>query len=232
MAKNYAPVLSGSGDNDYARYMRTDALLSLQRQPEEMLHRDELLFQSVHQSTELWLKLAGFELAGAIDAITGPGDLETAVGLLARASLAMVQVTYQLEMLGHIAPADFQVLRPALGHGSGFESPGWRSVRDQSERLNTVFMKLVVDQDIDLVSLYRGKQSAPLYRLVEAMVEWDDRVSLWRARHYKVAVRTLGHDVIGTKGTPVDHLSQILNHKFFPELWKVRTELTERSPLG
>src|SRR5262249_38754629 len=152
--------------------------------------------------------------------------LDMAVELLARASLAMVQITCQLEMLRHIAPSDFQVFRPALGNGSGFESPGWCSVRQQGERLNFAFMKLMGDQDIDLLTLYRGKQSAPLYRLAEAMVEWDERVSLWRARHYKVAVRTIGHSSIGTKGTPVDYLARLLNHKFFPELWKVRTDLT------
>src|SRR5882762_2098973 len=136
MAKDYSPILSGSGENDYTRYMRTDALLALQRKPEEMLHRDELLFQSVHQSTEIWLKLASFEVAGAIQALADEGDLEAGIALLARASLAMVQITCQLEMLRHIAPSDFQVFRPALGNGSGLESPGWRSVRHQSERLN------------------------------------------------------------------------------------------------
>jgi tryptophan 2,3-dioxygenase len=229
MTKDYSPILSGPGENDYTRYMRTDALLALQRNPDEMLHRDELLFQSVHQSTEIWLKLASFEIAGAIHAVGDDGDLEAAIDLLARASLAMVQITCQLEMLRHIAPSDFQRFRPALGNGSGFESPGWRSVRDQSERLNAAFIKLVADQNTDLLSLYRGKKSVPLYRLAEALVEWDERVSLWRARHYKVAVRTIGHSSVGTKGTPVDHLGRLLNHKFFPELWKVRTDLTALS---
>ena len=229
MAKDYSPILSGPGENDYTRYMRTDTLLALQRRPEEMLHRDELLFQTVHQSTEIWLKLACFEVAGAIQVIAEDEDLEAAIELLARASLAMVQITCQLEMLRHIAPSDFQIFRPALGNGSGFESPGWRSVRHQSEQLNDVFMKLVADERTDVLSVYRGKQSAPLYRLAEAMVEWDERVSLWRARHYKVAVRTIGHSSVGTKGTPVDHLGRLLNHKFFPELWKVRTDLTALS---
>ena len=40
-AKDYSvPVLDGAGDNDYARYMCTDALLSLQRRPDEVIHRD------------------------------------------------------------------------------------------------------------------------------------------------------------------------------------------------
>ena len=45
------------GASDYERYLRTDELLSLQKPPEERVHHDELLFQTVHQSSELWLKL-------------------------------------------------------------------------------------------------------------------------------------------------------------------------------
>ncbi|WP_433709817.1 hypothetical protein ACQP2U_25550 [Nocardia sp. CA-084685] len=68
--KDYSQqILSGEGDNDYARYMRTDRLLDLQRRPDESVHRDELLFQIVHQSTELWLKLACAELCKAAEDI-------------------------------------------------------------------------------------------------------------------------------------------------------------------
>ena len=53
-----APVLPGPGASDYERYLRTDELLSLQKPAEERVHHDELLFQTVHQSSELWLKFA------------------------------------------------------------------------------------------------------------------------------------------------------------------------------
>ncbi len=64
------------------------------------------------------------------------------------------------------------------------------------------------------------------------MIEWDERVSLWRARHYKIATRVIGNRVVGTKGTPVDDAGKLIKHKFFPELWKVRTELTDTGPMG
>src|SRR5215210_6944378 len=60
------PILPGLGESDYERYLRTDELLALQKTPEEMVHRDERLFQTVHQSSELWLKLAVFETEEAI----------------------------------------------------------------------------------------------------------------------------------------------------------------------
>ena len=68
------PVLPGKGTSDYERYLRTDELLALQKTPEEMAHRDELLFQTVHQSSELWLKLACFEVDTATRLPRRPRD--------------------------------------------------------------------------------------------------------------------------------------------------------------
>ena len=53
--EEFAPILPGEGGSDYERYLRTDELLSLQKTDAEWVHRDELLFQTVHQSSELWL---------------------------------------------------------------------------------------------------------------------------------------------------------------------------------
>ena len=224
-------VLSGEGDNDYARYMRTDALLALQRRPEEVLHRDELLFQIVHQSTELWLKLACSELREATAGIRD-GELDRATSLLARASLAVELVTGQLEMMRYLSPWDFQTSRTVLGHGSGADSPGWLSVRRDSRALGQAFAALVEKRGIDLVETYRADRKGEIYRLAEALIEWDERVSLWRVQHYKVTTRIIGHQVTGTQGTPVEMLTKLIAHKFFPELWEVRTHLTYIGPMA
>lgn len=232
MSKDYSvAVLQGPGDTDYARYMRTDDLLSLQRSPDEVVHRDELLFQVVHQSTELWLKHACFEVDEAAARIRA-GDTDAAVRVLARGSLGIELITGQLDMLRHLAPWTFQQIRTALGHGSGFESPGWRSVQRVSRSLGAAFRALLVQEGVDLADLYRGSPDAPLYRLAEALIEWDDRIAVWRTQHYKIATRIIGHGSIGTKGTPVDTLAQLITRKQFPELWQVRSELTETGPMG
>jgi tryptophan 2,3-dioxygenase len=230
--KDYSrQVLSGDGKDDYARYMRTDALLSLQRTPDEVVHRDELLFQVVHQSTELWLKLACAEVAEAAECI-GRDDLETAVRLLGRAALGVDLVTGQLEMMRHLSPWDFQTIRTVLGHGSGADSPGWRAVQKRSREIDRTFTDLVERRGIDLAELYRSKVGSEEQRLAEAMMEWDERISLWRVRHYKMATRVIGHQVVGTQGTPVDVLAKLIAHRFFPALWEVRTELTRTGPMG
>ena len=41
----HEPILPGAGATDYERYLRTDELLSLQKTPQEVTHRDEHLFR-------------------------------------------------------------------------------------------------------------------------------------------------------------------------------------------
>lgn len=225
------PVLEGPGDNDYVRYMRTDELLSLQREPGEVTHRDELLFQTVHQSTELWLKHACFEAEEAAELIAA-GETDAAVRLLARASLGIELVTGQLEMLRHLTPWAFQQIRTVLGHGSGFESPGWAAVRRVSRELGDTFNALVASRGVELTELYRGSPDEPLYRLSEGLIDWDDRIGVWRTQHYKIATRIIGHGTVGTKGTPVDVLARLIGRKFFPELWAVRSVLAKTGPMA
>ncbi|MEU8197105.1 tryptophan 2,3-dioxygenase family protein [Microbispora amethystogenes] len=230
--KDYSKqVLTGEGDTDYARYMRTDTLLSLQRGPDEVVHRDELLFQVVHQTTELWLKLTCADLDEAAERI-GAGELESATGLLGRASLGIELVTGQLEMMRHLSPWDFQLIRTVLGHGSGADSPGWRAIRGCGRRLEAAFAAMVRRTGLDLAELYRSGLHSPEHRLAEALIEWDERISLWRVRHYKMATRVIGHQVVGTQGTPVDVLASLINYKFFPELWELRDELTRTGPMA
>jgi tryptophan 2,3-dioxygenase len=224
-------ILSGEGKDDYARYMRTDELLSLQRRPEEVVHRDELLFQVVHQSTELWLKLASSELEEATGLVRS-GGLDAAIELLRRATLGVELVTGQLDMMRFLSPWDFQTIRTILGHGSGADSPGWRSVQRCGRQLGSAFNELVEERNLDIAELYRSGTGSAELRLVEAMMAWDEQVSLWRVRHFKMITRIIGHDVIGTQGTPVDVLAKLIEYKFFPELWKIRTELTDTGPMG
>lgn len=226
MSRDYStPILPGSGETDYERYMQTDVLLSLQKRPEQMAHRDELLFQIVHQSTELWLKHACYELSEAADLID-KDDVDGAIWLIGRACLGVRLVTGQLDMLCTLRPFEYQSIRPALGNGSGFESPGWKAVNRVSKTLARSFDALLDRKGLRLIDIYRGDPGAPVFRLCEALVDWDEEVALWRTRHYKVATRIVGHGVLGTKGMPVDKLPNLISHKFFPELWHVRTELT------
>jgi tryptophan 2,3-dioxygenase len=221
------PVLPGSGASDYERYLRTDELLSLQKTPEEQTHHDELLFQTVHQSSELWLKLATTEIDTAAEHLEG-GEVDPAVRLVRRAVLCMDYVTRNLDMLEQMSPWEYQEIRVVLGHGSGFDSPGFRRVPKVTQRISTAFNKALEEQGLELAELYQqGRERESLYQLAEALTDWDSRVWIWRFRHYTVVARSLGEQTIGTQGTPVEVLGKLIEHRYIPKLWKTRARLVE-----
>jgi len=220
------PILPGDGASDYERYLRTDELLALQKTPEEWVHRDELLFQTVHQSSELWLKHACAEVAGATDHVR-EGRYDAAERLLRRALLAARFVHDQLEMLEQMSPWEYQTIRRVLGHGSGFDSPGMREVRRVSPPLWEAFAEALAKQGLDVVELYRhGAEHEDLFQLAEALTGWDEAITVWRIRHYKTVARIIGDEVVGTQGTPVEVLGRLIHKNMFPELWSARNRLT------
>jgi tryptophan 2,3-dioxygenase len=225
-ADDFSPVLPGTAPSDYERYLRTEELLALQKRPEERAHHDELLFQTVHQSSELWLKLAAEEVQTAGDHLAGR-EVAPALRLLRRASLCLQFVTGQLDMLEQMSPWEYQEIRRVLGHGSGFDSPGFRDIRRWSPVLAQELHAILRERGLDLVSVYtHGREHEELYQLAEALVEWDERVTTWRIRHYKVVARIIGDSVIGTQGTPVEVLGRLIHKSLYPELWEVRNKLT------
>jgi tryptophan 2,3-dioxygenase len=223
------PILPGEGESDYERYLRTDALLELQKTPEEQVHRDELLFQTVHQSSELWLKLAATEVETATEHLRA-NEIAPALRLLRRAGLCLQFITAQLDMLEQMSPWEYQTIRKVLGHGSGFDSPGFREVRRVAPGLGEAFHALRREAGLSIVDLYvRGREFEDLYQLAEALTEWDERVTVWRFRHYKVVSRIIGDEVVGTQGTPVELLGNLIKKSLYPELWRARNEITARS---
>jgi tryptophan 2,3-dioxygenase len=221
------PILAGDAGSDYERYLRTDELLALQKRPDEWIHRDELLFQTVHQTSEIWLKLCWNEVEEA-GRLIGAGDHAAALRLLRRANDCLKLVTAALDMLEHMSPWEYTEVRKVLGHGSGFDSPGFKELRRVGKDLGEAFHAARERAGLSLVEVYtRGREHDELYNLAEQLIELDERITVWRVRHFKVVQRTIGGDVIGTQGTPVEVMGRLIHHSFFPELWDVRNELTQ-----
>ena len=227
--EDYAtPKLPGSAASDYERYLRTDELLALQKTADEWVHRDELLFTTVHQTSELWLKLASSEVDEA-GRLMEEGELAPALRLLGRAVLALDYVTAALTMLEKMSPWEYQQIRVVLGHGSGFDSPGFRAIAAATHRAGHAFNGLVAAAGLDLVELYqRGREFEELYQAAEALTDWDERIWVWRLRHYATVARSIGEDTQGTQGTPVQVLGKLIAQRQLPELWKARASLVER----
>ena len=223
------PILPGDAPSDYERYINTDELLALQKTSDEWVHRDELLFQVTHQSSELWLKLAWNDAEEAVRLIE-EGDLRSALRLLRRSTLCIRFLTPQLEMLEQMSPWEYQEIRKVLGHGSGFDSPGWNELRRVLPRLGQAFHNVRREAGLSLAELYvQGRDHEQLYQLAESLIELDEQAQLWRMRHYQIVARVIGDQVVGTQGTPVELLGRLVTKTSYPELWEVRNELTELS---
>ncbi len=81
---------------------------------------------------------------------------------------------------------------------------------------------------MNVAELYvQGRDHEGLYQLAELLISWDERIGLWRMRHYLVVSRVIGDSVVGTQGTPVELLGGLIKQRFYPELWQARNRLTE-----
>ncbi len=69
------------------------------------------------------------------------------------------------------------------------------------------------------------KEYWDLYEMAEKLVDIEEQFAHWRFRHMKVVERVIGYKT-GTGGSSGVHfLRKMIDHRFFPELWEVRTHL-------
>jgi len=129
-SKNYREVEQSiktdfKNDMSYGDYLKLDQILSAQH-PLSSEH-DEMLFIVIHQSSELWLKLAGHELSAAIDMIKRQ-EFGPAFKVISRVKQIFLQLTQAWNILSTLTPVDYLKFRDDLGHSSGFQSYGYRKL--------------------------------------------------------------------------------------------------------
>jgi tryptophan 2,3-dioxygenase len=227
------PILPGKSASDYERYLRTDELLDLQKRPEAMSHPDELTFQVVHQSSELLLKAAAWELSRARDLVES-GDFDNAARLLRRANRMLDYPIDMLHILETITPYDYHIIRAGLGHGSGLDSPGFVALLHIGPRLGEIFFHQLEKTGLTVDNLYRRHaEFFSLHELAEQLLEFDERMQAFRFHHLKLAQRIIGGEVVGTMGTPVEILRQRMEHgTLYKPLWDVRNQITAKMNTG
>ena len=223
------PILPGKGKSDYERYLKTDDLLALQKPPGQMLHPDELTFQVTHQSSELLMKAAAWELERAQQSVE-QGDWANAARLIRRANFELDFPINMLHILETITPYEYHVIRAGLGHGSGLDSPGFVALLHVGPRLGEAFFAQLEKAGLTPGQLYqRHAEFFGLHDVAEQMLEFDSRMQLFRYKHLKLAQRIIGGQVVGTMGTPVEILKQRMEHgTLYKPLWDVRNEITAK----
>ena len=116
-----------------------------------------------------------------------------------------------------MSPWEYTEVRKVLGHGSGFDSPGFREIHRVTPPLGAAFRAAHEAAGLSLVEVYtRGREFDELYTLAELLIEWDERLIVWRVVHLKVVQRVIGADVIGTQGTPVEVMGRLCTSRSSP----------------
>ena len=140
--EHFYGLMSGEGVFDYELYLNTRSLLSCQKDFAGLANRDELQFQIVHQVEELWMKLIAYTLLD-IDDYLQAENTNRVVTLFRRVHMTLRLMTEQLGLLETMSPKEYQEIRLQLGHGSGQESPGFRTILQMPMRSGILSRRVI-----------------------------------------------------------------------------------------
>ncbi|MGH7283432.1 MAG: tryptophan 2,3-dioxygenase family protein [Polyangiaceae bacterium] len=210
---------------EYERYLRVPELLNLQKPRESRTHEDELLFQTVHQIEELWMKACDDEITRLTPALA-EGRCETARAGLHRIYLMERLMSEQLRLLETMAPVAYFHIRKGLGHGSGLESPGFSLLIKSSHKVDDAFQAACTKKGLTIVDLLRDpEKDRDLFAVAEAMIDVDQAFQNFRYQHLMLVRRIIGSGTPSLKGNAIDLLEKNAKHAFFPALWQGRETL-------
>jgi tryptophan 2,3-dioxygenase len=160
----------------YGDYLRLDQLLSAQ-QPLTTQH-DEMLFIIIHQSSELWLKLASHEINRALECVQN-NDFGPAFKVISRVKHIFIQLTQSWNILSTLTPADYLQFRDDLGRSSGFQSAEYRKLEfllgnKQKDMLKVHSAKPEIHQALDKLLHAPSLYDEVIKALVRVGFEIDD----------------------------------------------------------
>src|SRR5262249_12999983 len=123
----------------YGDYLQLDKLLSAQTLVTGT--HDEMLFITIHQAKELWMKLMIHELEAALPLVRA-GELRPAFKMFARVKRIFDNLIQSWAILNTMTPADYMRFRDGLGTSSGFQSLQYRSIEFILGNKNRATMKV------------------------------------------------------------------------------------------
>ncbi|HZD01818.1 MAG TPA: tryptophan 2,3-dioxygenase family protein [Actinomycetes bacterium] len=159
-----------------------------------------------------------------------PWALEEFRSYLGSASGSQSQQFRELELLSGLRdPAYLKALEVAYGGALPAPLASRRGQRSLAEAHLEAGRRLGLSQPAHWADLYvdPGANSG-FYLLCEALVDYDERWTRWRAEHVALVERTLGDHARGTGGMALNYLRRTTRFRFFPVLWALRDELVLR----
>lgn len=141
----------------YGDYLQLDKILSSQHRLSD--HHDEMLFITIHQVSELWMKLILHEIRAAIDHIE-QDELDPAFKMLARVSKIQSQIIYAWDVLSTLTPSEYMEFRDKLGQASGFQSYQYRMIEFSLGYKSDYILK-IYEKDPKLLKELKEAYKAP-----------------------------------------------------------------------
>jgi tryptophan 2,3-dioxygenase len=224
----------------YGQVLRLDELLKAAR-----VHDDDpdlVLFLATHQSCEIFFAVILRHLEAARSALDA-GDGVLAVRRVRPLAPIMATLVRQFDALATLTPEAFNTIRTDLGDASGFQSAQWREIEYLCGLRDTRFLNTAGFAHADISRLRRrleersvqeayrsftaGCQDPPLAEDVRvALLEFDEAVAMWRARHAVLADHFLGRSQ-GTAGSDgASYLWRAARRQLVPDVWAVGVEAT------
>ncbi|CAG4907230.1 tryptophan 2,3-dioxygenase [Paraburkholderia gardini] len=151
--------LDFSKSMSYGDYLSLGSILSAQH-PLSPDH-NEMLFIIQHQTSELWMKLALYELRGALASVHGD-RLPPAFKMLARVSRILEQLVQAWSVLATMTPSEYTAMRPYLGASSGFQSYQYRQLEFLLGNKNVQMLKPHVHRP-DVLAEVQATLEAPSF---------------------------------------------------------------------
>jgi len=141
----------------YGDYLQIDQVLTAQH-PLSKAH-DEMLFIIQHQTSELWMKLALYEIGGARRMIAQDRTAE-ALKMLARVSRIFEQLNSAWDVLRTMTPSEYTQFRDDLGQSSGFQSWQYRLIEFAVGNRNPAMLK-PHEHRADLLAMLEAELARP-----------------------------------------------------------------------
>ena len=167
----------------YGDYLHLDQVLSAQ-QPLSGKH-DELLFITIHQVQELWMKLLNHEMDLAMANIRADA-LRPAFKALSRVGRIQKQLIEAWDVLSTMTPHDYLAFRDSLGSSSGFQSWQYRLIEFKLGARDGFMMKPHAHRPDIMAVLEAAFRGPSLY---------DEALRLLARRGLPVPEAVLGRDL-------------------------------------
>jgi tryptophan 2,3-dioxygenase len=156
----------------YGDYLQIDQVLSAQA-PLSSAH-DEMLFIIQHQTSELWMKLALYELSAARKMIAADRTHE-ALKMLSRVARIFEQLNSAWDVLRTMTPSEYTSFRDDLGQSSGFQSWQYRLIEFAAGNRNLTMLK-PHEHRADVLEKLEAELALP--SLYDEVLRWLHRIGL------------------------------------------------------